>query len=258
MRVAYDGAHYSGIAKQINAHTVAHELESAIGKMAPDATPIRCASRTDAGVHARDQAIAFDTTSRIGPRGWLLGMSGHLPRDIAITSVSFVAPGFHPSHHARNKTYRYLILEGTVRDPFLETRSWRVCERLNHSLMEAESRTLLGSHDFRAFRGAADLRQDTVRNIMRASLTRSPADPRVFAIEVQGDRFLLRMVRIIVGTLVDVGRGKTPPGAFVRAVQSGDRDDLGCGAAGLDQRGSDVLSAIGGPGRHGEPGAGRR
>ena len=227
LRVAYDGAAYSGIAIQINGHTIAHELQRSIAAMAPDASNIRSASRTDAGVHAEDQAVAFDTSSQIGARGWLLGLTGHLPRDIAITSVAFVAEGYDPSKHAIEKTYRYLILQGTVRDPFLRQRSWRVFERLNHRLMAAEADLLLGEHDFRAFRGAADGRDNTVRNILRASVTQGPTPSRVLTIEVSGNRFLYNMVRIIVGTLIDVGRGKKAVGAVSRAIQSGERNDLG-------------------------------
>lgn len=228
LTLAYDGASFSGFAAQDNtAHTVAGVLSGAIAKMDPNARGMRVASRTDAGVHARAQAACFDAGLRIESRGWLLGLSGHLPPQIAVQRVAYVRPGFHPSKAAIAKTYRYLILRGTVRDPFLHGRSWRVHDRLDVELMRAEARSLLGTHDFAAFRGSPDRRTTTTRTISEAELSEVAGNPRCLAFEIRGDRFLYHMVRIIVGTLVDVGRGKLAPGAIARAQRSGKRIDLG-------------------------------
>ncbi|HWO10528.1 MAG TPA: tRNA pseudouridine(38-40) synthase TruA, partial [Polyangiaceae bacterium] len=116
LTLAYDGASFSGFAAQDNtAHTVAGVLGSAVAKMDPSARGMRVASRTDAGVHARGQVACFDSGLRIESRGWLLGLSGHLPPQIAVQRVARVRPGFHPSKAAIAKTYRYLILRGTLR-----------------------------------------------------------------------------------------------------------------------------------------------
>ena len=143
--------------------------------------------------------------------------------------------GFNPSKAAERKTYRYLILRGTIRDPFLEDRAWRVFDTLNVESMRREAQALVGVHDFAAFRSSADFRDHTERHIQRAEVVQPVENPRLLAIEIEGNRFLHNMVRIIVGTLVDVARGKREAGAFERAFKSLDRLDLGvtAPAAGL-------------------------
>ncbi len=228
LTLAYDGASFSGFVAQDNtARTVAGALGIAIATMDPTAGSLRVASRTDAGVHARGQVASFDSGLRIASRGWLLGLSAHLPPQIAVQSVARVHPNFNPSKAALAKTYRYLILRGTVRDPFLHGRAWRVHEPLDLDAMRTEARALLGTHDCVAFRGAKDRRTTTVRTISVAEIHEVPGVPRCIAFEIRGDRFLYHMVRIIVGTLVDVGRGSIAPGAIARAQRTGERTDLG-------------------------------
>jgi tRNA pseudouridine38-40 synthase len=235
LKIAYDGQNYSGLAVQDNAHTVAGELENAIRTMDARASRLRVCSRTDAGVHARGQYVAFDTYLNISMRGWLLGLSGVLAPDVAVLSAARIRPRFEPCKNARCKTYRYSVLQGTIRDPFLEGRCWRIFDRLNHTRMREEAQSLLGTHDFRAFRGQADFRTHTIRTLTRAQVTTAPEQPRVLHITVEGNAFMYHMMRIITGTLVDVGRGKLAPGAIQRAIASGNRLDLGmtAPAAGL-------------------------
>ena len=225
--VTYDGARFHGMARQRDVRTVAVELEQAIRKMDGLASNVRIMSRTDAGVHATQQAVAFDSTKGIAPRGWVLGLSKHLHRDVAVVAASIVPVGFDPRDHVLSKTYKYRILQSEVRDPFLDRRAWRIGERLNHALMSAEALELLGSHDFAAFRSIHDSRSDTRRTLSRVSIEQDPSDPRVIYWAVEGNCFLMNMVRIIVGTLVDVGRGRLAPGACRRALTSCDRRDLG-------------------------------
>lgn len=227
LTVAYDGARYSGFAPQENAHTVGEALRGAVLEMDPHASALRVTSRTDAGVHARGQVVCFDTTRGISPRGWLLGLSAFLPIQIAVLRVAQVQVGFNPSRAATRKTYRYRLLRGTLRDPFLEGRSWRVHARLDLERMRQEASLLIGTHDFRAFRGASDFRKNTVRTIEAAGFVPCADNERCLVFEITGNRFLYRMVRIIVGTLVDVGRGAKAPGAVPRAIASGNRLDLG-------------------------------
>ena len=227
LTVAYDGTPFSGWAKQPHARTVAGELEGAIAAIDPRASAVRGTSRTDAGVHARRQLAAFDTDREIDPRGWALGLARHLPSEIGILSAAGVPAGFDPRRHVVSKVYRYVVLCSQTRDPHLCGRAWRVGNRLNHEAMAREAALLVGSHDFRAFRGASDARPDTVRRIVRAEVRSARSDARLVEIEVEGDRFLYHMVRIIAGTLVDVGRGKLAPGAVERALASGARTDLG-------------------------------
>lgn len=227
LTLAYDGAGFSGFAPQGEQRTVARCLSAAIGRMDPRASRLRVASRTDAGVHARGQVACFDTRLRIESRGWLLGLNAHLPPDVAVQRVSKVAAGFSPTHQAQRKTYHYWILQSSVRDPFLESRAWRVHERLDVALMRTEALSLLGTHDFSAFRGSADRRENTVRTISAAELRPLSGHPRCLVFEIRGDRFMYHMVRIIAGTLVDVGRGKRDPGAIARAMATRQRTELG-------------------------------
>ncbi len=227
LRVAYDGTPFSGFARQANARTVAGELDGAVLAMDPRATPIRGASRTDAGVHARGQLAAFDCERDIDARGWVLGLAQHLPDEISIMRAARVEPGWDPRDHALSKTYRYLVLRSAVRDPLLSRRTWRMADRLNHDMMRAEAHALTGEHDFSAFRAATDQREDCVRRIDRADVFELPGDARCLVVEVVGNRFLYKMMRVIAGTLVDVGRGRLPEGAVVRALASGTRSLLG-------------------------------
>ncbi|MCB9589085.1 MAG: tRNA pseudouridine(38-40) synthase TruA [Polyangiaceae bacterium] len=227
LTLAYDGHLFHGIARQQGLRTIAGEVDGAIRAMDPQATLLRVCSRTDKGVHARGQLAAFDTNKQITPRGWLLGLSQHLPDEISVVRVAQVRPGVEPSHLAKKKWYRYVLLCSDARDPFWERRAWRHYARLDLELMRAEAADLIGEHDFAAFRGAKDERTETVRRILRASLEASQDDPRVVYFDIEGNRFMYNMVRIIIGTLVDVGRGRLAPGAVKRALQSLDRNHLG-------------------------------
>lgn len=229
LTVAYDGARFAGFARQRDARTVAGELDGAVRAIDPTASLVRGASRTDSGVHAREQRVAFDTRLDIPPRGWALALARHTSDELAVVGAARVAPDYDPRGHAVRKTYRYLVLRSPVRDPFWRERAWRIEERLNHDLMRAEAAALVGRHDFRAFRTSADPRTDTVRTILRADVGShaSAPDPRFLAVEIEGDRFLHRMVRIIVGTIIDVGRGRLEPGATLRGLSTGDRKTLG-------------------------------
>jgi tRNA pseudouridine38-40 synthase len=225
--VAYDGRGFAGFARQPNARTVAGELDGAVRALDPRASLVRGSSRTDAGVHALAQCVAFDTRLDIPARGWVLGLAPHLTHEIAIVHAAHVDVGFEPRRHTLRKTYRYLLLESSVRDPFLERRAWRITDRLNHAAMQAEANALLGEHDFAAFKSSSDERTETVRRIFRAELRTAVGDSRCLSIEIEGDRFMHRMVRIIAGTLVDVGRGRVEPGAIARALRSRERRSLG-------------------------------
>jgi tRNA pseudouridine38-40 synthase len=184
-------------------------------------------SRTDAGVHARGQLVAFDATRQIDPRGWVLALNRALPQEIAVLRAARTAPRFEPRRAVRSKTYVYRFMQSPTREPLLEGTVWRVPYRLNQLEMREAVAMLQGEHDFRAFRGAADTRQDTVRQIFRIDLVPAAHDPRVNELTVTGNKFLYNMLRIIAGTVVDIGRGHLPKDTFARAFESGLRKDLG-------------------------------
>lgn len=229
LTVAYDGRPFSGFVPQPGQRTVAGELLAALRDVDPSIQEIRGASRTDSGVHAYGQRVAFDPEKDIPPRGWVLAAARRLPSEIAIRRAAIVPRGFTPRFESQRKWYRYVVLRDKLRDPFFEGRSWRV-EGIDDAAMEravAEARLALGTHDFAAFRSSADQRTNTTRTIERFTVEVDAADPRLLRIDVEGTAFMHNMVRILVGTLMDVARKRLDPGAISRALASHRREDLG-------------------------------
>jgi tRNA pseudouridine38-40 synthase len=227
LTVAYDGRPFAGFARQPTARTVAGELDGAVRAVDERATLVRGASRTDSGVHAIGQRVAFDSTRELQARNWVLALNSHLPAEIAVTRAALVPTGYEPRHRAKHKRYRYVLFESPVRDPFLDGRAWRVGDPLDHALMMQAAAPLVGKHDFGAFRAASDERVETVRTLFRIEVRSARRDPRIVEVVVEGTGFLHRMVRIIVGSLVDVGRKKLAPSALEAALTSRDRKTLG-------------------------------
>jgi len=232
LTVAYDGRLFSGWAKQEHARTIAGELLGAIRAMDPSVSEVRGASRTDAGVHARGQLAAFDPSRDIAPKGWALGLSAHLPAEIAIRQAARAPNGCDPRGIAVRKRYRYLVLRDELRDPFWDGRALRFSHRLDIHLLRREAEALVGTHDFAAFRSSSDMRTNTTRSIERVRVEHLPDDSRVLAIDVVGTAFMHNMVRIIVGTLLEVGSGRRAAGAIERGLASKSRGDLGMTASG--------------------------
>jgi len=227
LTVAYDGSPFAGWAKQEGVRTVAGELLGAVRALDPSVSEVRGASRTDAGVHARGQLAAFDPSRDIAPKGWALGLSAHLPTEIAIRQAARVEDGCDPRFHAKKKHYRYLVVRDALRDPFWEGRALRFSHQLDIHALRRESKALVGTHDFSAFRSSADQRTNTTRTIDQVRIEHLASDTRVLAIDVFGTAFMHNMVRIIVGTLLEVARGRLAPGAIGRGLASKARADLG-------------------------------
>jgi len=230
LTVAYDGRPFAGFAPQPSQRTIAGELLGALQALDPKVRAIRGASRTDAGVHAHGQRVAFDAEVAMPMRGWVLGTARHLPPEIAVRRAAKVPEGFAPRFQNQGKHYRYLLLRDAARDPFLEGRAWRV-DGLDDSgalgLLAEEASRCVGTHDFAAFRSSADERANTVRTLRAVRVSEDPSDGRLLRVDVEGDAFLHNMVRILVGTLVDVARGRLAPGATQKALDTKRRADLG-------------------------------
>lgn len=230
LSVAYDGRPFSGFAQQRDRRTVAGELLGALQSVDPRIDEVRGASRTDAGVHAWDQRVAFDPHLELPLTAWLHGLARNLPKEISARGIWHVDRGFTPRFESRSKTYRYLVLADAFRDPFLDGRAWRLPELASPAAlgqMIAEAAPAIGTHDFAAFRAAADQRENTVRTISDIAMSADPERPTLYRIDVTGSGFLYNMVRILVGALVDVARERLEPGAVARALASLDRRDLG-------------------------------
>ena len=227
LTVAYDGSAFHGWAPQRNALSVAEVLLKAVQRIRVGVVALRGASRTDTGVHSRGQRVSFDAAPGVTTRGWVLGLTTFLPPTVSVRSASRVEAGFDPRYHGRGKRYIYTLLADRLRDPLLEPKAWRVTSRIDPERMREAARTLLGTHDFKAFRAAADARTDTIRTLNRVDVQVDPVDPRIIRVVVDGDRFLYHMVRIITGTLGDIGAGRRPVSSFADAFATNSRERLG-------------------------------
>jgi tRNA pseudouridine38-40 synthase len=222
LKIAYDGTAYSGWAPQIGTRTVHEAITGAIVALDPRASLPRGTSRTDAGVHADGQLAAFDASLAIPPRGWVLALNQHLPDDVCVRSARSVAVEFNPRFAARSKRYRYRILLDRVRDPRWTTRAWRIGWPIDMERLSRAARHFEGTHDFAAFRSSHDARSDTVRTMTRVEVEPGE-DPRIVSVVIEGKAFLYNMVRIMVGTLFDIARGKLADDAILRALGGRDR-----------------------------------
>ena len=222
--VEYDGTAYAGWQRQANAMTVQEKLERAILKLTGEELCVSGASRTDAGVHALGQSAHFDTESRIPADKFSFALNTMLPPDIRVTRSEEVSPEFHARFSTRGKRYRYLFHAAPHAGALTRNTHAHVIYPLDVERMQAEAQDLVGTHDFAAFAASGSVVKDTVRTICSAEVTASGSEIQLI---VEGSGFLYNMVRIIAGTLIGVGSGKLEPGAFRRAIASGDRLDLG-------------------------------
>ena len=224
LTIEYDGTNYAGWQRQENALAVQQVIEDALTKLTRHKVVIAGASRTDAGVHALGQAAHFDTESRIPPDKYAYALNTMLPPDIRISDSQAVSDDFHARFSNTGKLYRYQIRSAPHAGALTRNTHAHVIYPLNDALMAAELNDLIGAHDFGAFAASGSVVKDTVRTIYAAELRRNGAELTLF---ISGSGFLYNMVRIIAGTLISIGTGKLEPGAFRRAIESGDRLDLG-------------------------------
>jgi tRNA pseudouridine38-40 synthase len=209
--VAYDGTEFAGYQVQPEQRTVQRELERAIQTLTGHAARTRAAGRTDAGVHALGQIVAFESKRLIPPRGWLLGLNRALPADVRVQRATPCPAWYAPRHEATEKTYRYVLQLGDVQNPLLRHRAYHVAKmrNLDFALMRQAAALLVGTHDYRAFRSSDDARENAVRTLYAIDVVeRYQGDPTLIAIEVRGTAFMKNMVRILAGTLMDVARGR--------------------------------------------------
>lgn len=200
-------------------------LETALAKLLTHEAPVVGASRTDAGVHARGQVASFRTDRPIPLHGIRRGLNSLLPDTIAVRDASEVPEDFHPRFSATGKHYRYTILARPERSPRYRTYAWHHPEPLNLPAMEQAARALIGEHDFSAFRAAGCTAHTTMRRVDSIALTR--VHPHLLEIDIRGNAFLRQMVRIIVGTLTEVGTGRRPPAQVAEILASKDRTKAG-------------------------------
>jgi tRNA pseudouridine38-40 synthase len=223
--VEYDGSELHGWQRQTGVPTVQQHLEEALAKLLQHETPVAGASRTDAGVHARGQVASFRTEKPIPLHGIRRGLNSLLPESISIRDAAEVPEDFHPRFSATGKHYRYTILARPDRSPRWRRRAWHHSEPLNLHAMHDASRALLGEHDFAAFRAAGCTARTTMRRVDSITFTR--LHPDLLEVDIRGNAFLRMMVRIVVGTLTEVGTGRRPASQVAEILASKDRTQAG-------------------------------
>jgi len=230
LTIAYDGTNYAGWQYQENTPTVQNTLEDAIEKITGQKTRVLASGRTDAGVHALGQVVRLRTESALPPEVFLRALNAHLPHDIAVLDVAEAPADFHPIAYVVRKRYRYVIYDGPIRDVFCRQYAWHYdYGQLDADAMLRAAAALVGTHDFSSFESSGAKRKTSVRTVFDLRVERSNGPPTeqnksenddFITIEVEADGFLYNMVRAIVGTLVQVGRGKQPeswPGEVLQA-----------------------------------------
>ena len=224
LTVEYDGTAYAGWQRQITGLAVQQVLEEALAAACGHPVMVTGASRTDAGVHALAQKVHFDTSCTVPPEKFPFVLNNLLPPDIRVHSGREVPPAFHARFLSAGKTYTYRIINTRHGSALHRNTHWHIPVPLDPEPMRRALPALLGTHDFSAFQASGGTAKTTVRTLDRADLQVSGPE---FVFTVSGNAFLYNMVRIIVGTLAEIGLGKRDPEAFSRAFVSLSRLDLG-------------------------------
>ena len=224
LTLSYDGTAYGGWQRQRNAMTVQQRVEEALWAATGEKIRITGASRTDAGVHALGQRAHFDTKSRIPPERYPFALNTFLPADIRVLDGQEVDGTFHARFDAKSKTYTYRIHNAPHASAQYRNLRAHVASPLDVAAMRGCLPTLLGTHDFGAFQAAGGTAKTTVRTLEGVSLLQ---DGSLITLRVSGEGFLYNMVRIIAGTLIDVGRRKFSCDPFAEALRTGSRLSLG-------------------------------
>ncbi len=220
--VEYDGTAYGGYQYQNNAPSIQEELEKAITRLTRENTRVSGAGRTDSGVHALGQVVAFDTEAEYPPETFVKALNHYLPDDIAVREAYRVDSGFDPRRMALSRLYIYRMYTGATRSPLIRRTTYRVGAGLKLKRMRRAARHLVGVHDFAEFAGPLEWPDaSTVREIFEARI-RSKGDE--ITMEIEGNAFLPHQVRRMAGALVDVGQGRLTP-AELKSMVDGDEVD---------------------------------
>jgi tRNA pseudouridine38-40 synthase len=222
--VAYDGTEYSGFQRQANSLTVQEAIEIALAQITQERISVLAAGRTDAGVHATGQVVAFDIAWQHELDDLWRALNAVLPADIAFLQIEEAAPDFHPRYDACSRRYRYTVHNAPVRSPMTLRYSLHVAAPLDVAAMVQATQSLVGEHDFAAFGQPPKQGATTVRRVLAAEWG---GDAPQLHFDIEANAFLYRMVRSIVGTLLQVGRGEMGVEEFAAVLASRDRDRAG-------------------------------
>ena len=220
----YDGTAYAGWQRQVNGLAVQQLIEEALSSACGHSVTVTGSSRTDAGVHALDQKVHFDTDCSIPPDKYPFVLNTMLPPDIRVLDGREVPAGFHARFLTSGKTYTYRIWNARHGSALRRNTHWHIPVPLEEAPVRAALETLTGTHDFAAFQAAGGTAKTTVRKLYSADLEISGSE---WILTVSGNAFLYNMVRIIAGTIAEIGLGKRGADAFCRAFETKDRLALG-------------------------------
>lgn len=221
--IEYEGTRYRGFQRQANAPTIQDELERAIRRFTGECARVKAAGRTDAGVHALGQVIAFDTATAHSPSTAIGALNYHLPDDIAVKAAFQAPDDFDPRRSARRRTYRYRILNSAAPSPLARRFVCRIPQPLDAQRMKAAAKMFIGAHDFRRFAAHQPGKPNSVRCVSRVALERS-GDTITF--EVAANAFLHHQVRRMAGALADIGRGRLSPDDLRTMIDNGQTDKV--------------------------------
>lgn len=223
--IEYDGTNYLGWQVQPKGPTLQGILEEKLGLLTGEPIRLFGSGRTDSGVHALGQVAHFKTQSQMDIHTIQRALNSLLPHDIAIQKVEEVDEGFHARKHSKSKVYEYRILNRNLRSVFHRGYVWYIPQKLNLTEMKKATRSLIGEHDFSAFRTVGSPTRTTVRRVIRAEWKRGRDGLIRFEIEANG--FLKQMVRSIIGTLVEIGKGRMKAAEIRKVLNSRDRKEAG-------------------------------
>lgn len=222
--VEYDGSFFNGWQIQPQQRTIQGALQQAISRVADKSITVNAAGRTDAGVHALNQVVHFDTDAQRTTHNWLLGINSNLPNDVAVNWVQPVSDAFHARFSAEQRRYRYLLLNRLSRSAIHHQRMWWIYKPLDIDKMQQAANLLLGQHDFSALRARECQAKSPIKTIDAIRI--SHRDDCI-AVDVEARSFLHHMVRNIMGVLTAVGEGRQPVDWVSEVLASKDRDKAG-------------------------------
>ncbi len=228
LTLAYDGTNYAGWQMQSGNPTIQAALETALAKITGETIRAAASGRTDAGVHALGQVVSFSSETALSPETVRNALNAELPRDIAALDVQQAADGFHARRDCIRKRYRYQVHDGTVADVFRRRTCWLYRQPLDAAAMSRAAQAFVGTHDFRSFESRWPQRSSSVRTVYEARVERGQGErENLIALEFSGNGFLYNMVRALVGTLVEIGRGVRPERWAAEVLSAGTRRAAG-------------------------------
>ena len=226
--IEYDGSRYSGWQIQKHSASVQAHVEAALSAVADHQVAVTCAGRTDAGVHALNQVVHFESGAERDPHSWVLGANSHLPGDISLTWAKPVQVDFHARYSAVSRIYKYIILNRPARPGLGHGYVTWECRRLDAGRMSEATASLVGEHDFTSYRATSCQAKSPVRNVLSLGVKR---ENDYVIMVVEADAFLHHMVRNIAGVLMAIGMGKREPGWEAEVLGAKSRDCGGVTAA---------------------------